>query len=675
MAIRLGTASSSVLRGTAVNVLDYGADPTGVADSASAIQRAVNGAQHVYFPSGTYLVAATITVPSNRVLSGVGYASCLTANGDYPVITLANADSSIPENVSLEQLRLAHTNTVGPAVLQGSSYGVSLWGHNILLVDLWLVDCFSAVVLATEETNYSQDIRLERVYAEHSGPSANGAAYGLQVNTVSGIAITDCVWQDAWLDGIKLRKLCTDVRISGGACIRNGRGYGYGTSGDGIDMFAGAENVSVDGTVFANNGGNGVVIKTVGNSVSLGYDFNPSWGWMRNISLSNVTCRGNIGHGIAIEGVYNSTSTYSPTLVDADEDNRPRASNIHITDPTIEGNGLMGIFVNGLHCNVDGGTIRNCQREGLTIAENARYVDVRNTTILGCSKAAVGDYPAVTTQSGARFVRFSGLRMNGKDHGDSVEIVDDSSYAGLTTYHRNGIEVLAGAEDIEVVHCTNQYVTSDPYESPAVVFGDNRVLVQHSLSDQSTGNSRFYGGRGSTVVSRTYGTDGTTLWLKESAASSKSGWVPVWGRKHYAQITASGVTSNLTCTEANTYYWCRAFDTNTTSYGATADAASDRIVLAAGAAGKYRVSVMLQWKSDIGEEWEFSVRADNVPIGNTGYGRADVGSAVYQTAWSFIATLAASDVIDVACRNKNTAGEVITFTAAVLEVDMLEKTI
>jgi len=62
------------LAGNTVNAVAYGADPTGVADSSSAIQTAINqvstdGAGTVYFPPGTYKVAtasgSTVTLPAS----------------------------------------------------------------------------------------------------------------------------------------------------------------------------------------------------------------------------------------------------------------------------------------------------------------------------------------------------------------------------------------------------------------------------------------------------------------------------------------------------------------------------------------------------------------------------------------------------------------------------------
>jgi hypothetical protein len=65
----LTKASYSMVSGSPLNVLDYGADPTGIVDSKPAIQLAVTAAyaqeRALYFPAGTYLMASTITMGSN----------------------------------------------------------------------------------------------------------------------------------------------------------------------------------------------------------------------------------------------------------------------------------------------------------------------------------------------------------------------------------------------------------------------------------------------------------------------------------------------------------------------------------------------------------------------------------------------------------------------------------
>jgi len=70
----LTKATYSMIRGAPVNVLDYGADPTGTVDSTAAIQDAATAAagNTVILPEGTYLVSAPITFPQRTSVLGVG---------------------------------------------------------------------------------------------------------------------------------------------------------------------------------------------------------------------------------------------------------------------------------------------------------------------------------------------------------------------------------------------------------------------------------------------------------------------------------------------------------------------------------------------------------------------------------------------------------------------------
>lgn len=69
----------SMIDGAPVNILDFGADPTGTDDSTAAIQNAINATSTplaVYFPAGVYKVTSTITVDRDRImLYGDGVAS------------------------------------------------------------------------------------------------------------------------------------------------------------------------------------------------------------------------------------------------------------------------------------------------------------------------------------------------------------------------------------------------------------------------------------------------------------------------------------------------------------------------------------------------------------------------------------------------------------------------
>jgi hypothetical protein len=58
----LTKVSYSMIDGALVNALDYGADPTGVTDSAAAIQAALDTEKAVFLPEGTYKISSTLTL-------------------------------------------------------------------------------------------------------------------------------------------------------------------------------------------------------------------------------------------------------------------------------------------------------------------------------------------------------------------------------------------------------------------------------------------------------------------------------------------------------------------------------------------------------------------------------------------------------------------------------------
>ena len=77
----LTKASYSMITGAVANVLDFGADPTGVADSTSAIQAAIDVNGAVFLPKGTYRTTATLTLASKTQLFGEGSSSVLNYTG------------------------------------------------------------------------------------------------------------------------------------------------------------------------------------------------------------------------------------------------------------------------------------------------------------------------------------------------------------------------------------------------------------------------------------------------------------------------------------------------------------------------------------------------------------------------------------------------------------------
>jgi hypothetical protein len=110
-----------------VNVLDFGADPTGVLDSKTAILNAIGVGKSVYFPDGTYKFVVTttnaITPAINATIFGNGNGSIIefeTAN----TVNFLNIFNLNQSNVTIRDLKI---NWTTPSTTAG---GIGLFAFN-----------------------------------------------------------------------------------------------------------------------------------------------------------------------------------------------------------------------------------------------------------------------------------------------------------------------------------------------------------------------------------------------------------------------------------------------------------------------------------------------------------------------------------------------------------------
>jgi hypothetical protein len=112
----------SMIQGAAINVLDYGADPTGVNDSSSAIQAAVNVGKSVFIPSGTFKI--------NSVVSLVADGQTVFGNGNDSVLKIGAITTSIStsgfDNVSFRNFQIDITDGDTGLTLAGGSDNISI---------------------------------------------------------------------------------------------------------------------------------------------------------------------------------------------------------------------------------------------------------------------------------------------------------------------------------------------------------------------------------------------------------------------------------------------------------------------------------------------------------------------------------------------------------------------
>lgn len=147
-----------MIEGAAINVLDYGADPTGTNDSSAAFQSALDYLETnggcLYIPAGTYALntSLTITGASNFSITGAGkFVTTLVRNADTgTLITLANCTDYTISNLSIDcKFSTYATN---------ASHGIAFYNSsNALFENLYIEDWKNSAILG---------------YASPAGPSS-----------------------------------------------------------------------------------------------------------------------------------------------------------------------------------------------------------------------------------------------------------------------------------------------------------------------------------------------------------------------------------------------------------------------------------------------------------------------------------------------------------------------
>lgn len=124
-----------------VNVIDFGADPTGVEDSSSAVQEALDGVSGsggtVVFPPGRYLVRGVVYMSSNTIVEGVG-ATLLKDQPSASPLFAALAEGGVKENIVIRDLIFE-----GDLPLRGVN---AFWGHktrNVLISNIVINGCIT----------------------------------------------------------------------------------------------------------------------------------------------------------------------------------------------------------------------------------------------------------------------------------------------------------------------------------------------------------------------------------------------------------------------------------------------------------------------------------------------------------------------------------------------------
>jgi len=270
-----------------VSILAYGADPTGVLPSGSAINAAISANKKVWAPCGTYLIDIPIQVPSTTDISGLGpctvfkVSSTLTPDTSVAFGTLRHVFRNIDYtagNTDIYIHDLAIDNTSGPTtgahIHALGFYKVTRAGvYNITITSASgkLMDDGTAFVASKE--------------------------YYVRNNKIYG-TINACI--DQW-EGV------TDFDVSGNVCDGlNLANYGIVVSGFGTNAVAfTSQRGSISNNVVKNFPGVGIWLQGGWNGVSGG---GATYGLVKNIEVVGNNISSVDGyHGIDLTDASNNS--------------------------------------------------------------------------------------------------------------------------------------------------------------------------------------------------------------------------------------------------------------------------------------------------------------------------------------------------------------------------------
>lgn len=128
----LTKVSYSMIAGATANIVDFGADATGVADSTAAFQAAVDsGAKSIFIPPGTFKITAPINIPTNQSSAAVHIfgagkqQSILQATGTFK--TIINIGDNVDQTIRGRYENFCVSGT--GATVQHGIYGARVEEH------------------------------------------------------------------------------------------------------------------------------------------------------------------------------------------------------------------------------------------------------------------------------------------------------------------------------------------------------------------------------------------------------------------------------------------------------------------------------------------------------------------------------------------------------------------
>lgn len=310
-----------------VNVLDYGADPTGHEDSTAAIREALKGNRHLYFPAGTYLIDKLV-IAGSVTLSGDGDNATVlrTTNMTDNVITFRDGGWHVRDL----KLDSAQYRTGGAYIFSSGDYasienvalnrsyiGIDLDGSwSVNLTNISALDgtpssiADGGAVIRLGQNAYTGPINIRGLTAR-AGVGEAQPSYGIYMGYVDVVCISDAllIWhsKDVVL-APKARQFSALVEITNSCFDTAANGMWIEPTGGGRVLRCGISNTwfgahtddamhvdGSDGTVTGIQFSNCMFLANGGDGASVGGS------GVDGVYFSNCFSGGNQGNGLVLK--------------------------------------------------------------------------------------------------------------------------------------------------------------------------------------------------------------------------------------------------------------------------------------------------------------------------------------------------------------------------------------
>lgn len=472
------------------NIVDYGADSTGVKDSTNIIQSLLNlasGAEKIVIPEGTFQVGQ-ISIPSNSRLT-INGTLFLKNNANTSVIYIPdNATNIHVEGSGTIDGNKANNTTFGPNGNGGivTAFNNNQAGQNVsdvTICGLTIQNCLNWAVNLSDVTH----ARISNCKFINNGNSAQ-AAFG-----ASDVRFIDCEATGTNDIGIAFYGGCVNCQAVGCISHDNPRGDGIAVLNDSMSPTACHDILIVDCVCYA-NGSDGINVFSNQSTVVPHYNVQITG----NDCYANNTLNQSLSGGIGVNGA-------KKILIEN--------NNIHDNgNTTAESEGIM--VANASNVQVLNNKIGNVkQSNGFAVGvrayqTNNSNINVANNTFYDDQTTATTNYSVYV--DGGSNIRISNNNLDGNTV--SKPIIEVAGGSNIVVKNNDGYNPVGLLTAPNLPASGIALVNPFPFPVSVYISGGNVSSIDVNVTATNLTNGTFYLDVGWSITLH-YATAPTSVWM------------------------------------------------------------------------------------------------------------------------------------------------------------------